>query len=422
MKKNLNFIWTLLIIIIVAVIAGFFIPVTSKDSISIYNVFNLVSQLFINALTLIVMPLISASIIVGVMKIAKNHSFGRVGGKTIGIFLLLNFSAILIGFVITNIFSEQFFTTAQNILTQNPEAALAAHTHPVAPMTFYEIILQIIPSNIIEAFSKNQILGLIFFSIVFGYAISQLKEAHRQVLSSLFDSVFQAFITFTHYILKFLPIAVFCLVAKHIADTGIQTLLSLGFFVLIMLISMFVFAFIVLPIVFKAFTRYSFFAHIRNMSPALITAFSTSSSSASLPITLDCMEKNVGVSNRIASLVVPLGTSLNMACSALYAYIGAFFLLQFLGVENSLWLQISLFFYAFICSFAIAGIPSAGIITVIIILKGFGVTSQWVTLLFAVDRLIDMFRSSINILTVSVSTVIIAHFEKEKSLYKKKIF
>jgi Na+/H+-dicarboxylate symporter len=423
MKIKKNHPWLIIIIIIFAVFIGSLVGTEyGIFGVTFFSIFDLIGKLFINALTLIVVPLVCSSIISGVAKIKGEGSFGRIGGKTFSLFIFINLLAILVGFIITLIINKPLQNASHSFLSNS--SVLHPSNFPIAAepaVNFFDIILQIIPSNIVYAFSKGQMLGLIFFSILFGYVISKIKK-NKEVLSDFFNGIFEAMIEMTHIIMNFLPIGVFCLVAKQIAQTGIETLKSLAFFTVIVLLAFSIYCFVVIPILLKFLGKASFKSHIKAVFPALLTGFSTSSSSASLPITIDCIEKRAGVSNRISSLVLPLGTTLNMAASALYAYITAFFIIQIYDIQITLATHLFLVIITLISSMGIAGVPSASLITVIVILKTLGFPVEWVGLFFAVDRIIDMFRTTGNILTITTSAVIIAKSEGEENILTKKTF
>jgi Na+/H+-dicarboxylate symporter len=222
--------------------------------------------------------------------------------------------------------------------------------------------------------------------------------------------------------MKFLPLGVFCLVAKTFATTGLESLQSLALFFLTVIIGLMIFSLIALPLILKMTGIAKPYRHFRAMAPALITAFSTSSSSATLPITIDCVEKRAGVSNRICSLVIPLGTSINMSGSALYECVAAMFICQVYGIELTFTTQFTVVFLALITSIGIAGIPSASIVSLLIILKVIGVPAEGIGLLFAVDRILDMCRTAVNVFSDSCCAVLVARTEGETNILTKQNF
>jgi proton glutamate symport protein len=220
--------------------------------------------------------------------------------------------------------------------------------------------------------------------------------------------------------MKVLPFGVFCLVGKVFATTGFESLKSLLFFFITVVTALAFFMFVVLPLVLKFIGKVSPLAHFRAMAPALVTAFSTSSSSASLPVTLDCAEKRAGISNRICSLVLPLGISLNLAGSALYECVAAMFVAQVYGIEISIATQFIVVSLALITSMGVAGIPAGSLVAVIVILKALGLPAEAIGLFIAVDRLLDMCRTTVNVFSDSCCAALVARSEGEKILTKKK--
>lgn len=265
-------------------------------------------------------------------------------------------------------------------------------------------------------------LGLIFFSLIFGFALSKIEHHPLSVLVGFWQGIFQTMLVMTDIIMHFLPLGVFCLVAKSFASSGLESLQSLALFVATVILGLCVFSFIALPLLLKVMGRVSPRNHFRAMAPALITAFSTSSSSATLPVTIECVEKRAGVSNRICSLVVPLGTSINMSGSALYECVAAMFLAQVYGIELSFTIQFSIVLLALVTSIGIAGIPSASIVAIVVILKAIGLPVEGVGLLFAVDRILDMCRTSVNVFSDSCCAVLVATSEGEKDVLTRTNF
>ncbi len=262
-------------------------------------------------------------------------------------------------------------------------------------------------------------LGLIFFSLIFGYCISKIENENASVMMRFWQGIFQAMIQFTHIIMKFLPFGVFFLVAKVFADAGFQSLQSLGLFTLAVILGLAIFMFVALPLLLKFVGKVAPIRHFKAMGPALITAFSTSSSSATLPITIDCVEKRAGVSNRICSLVIPLGTSINMSGSALYECVAAMFVAQAYGIELTFTTQFIVVFLALITSIGVAGVPSASLVAIIAILKALGLPIEGIGLFIAVDRVLDMCRTTVNVFSDSCCAILVARSEGEKDVLAK---
>lgn len=386
--------------------------------------YHLFGSLFINALTLVVVPLVSSSIITGIARIGDHDSFGRLGLKMVAFYISTTLIAILIGLFLVNIIGPGFSITPENMSISSDLARSVKHQLIESQSTyrFTELLLKVIPSNIFSTFAKTEMLGIIFFSLLFGYCISKVKTSFSHTVLDFAKGIFQIMIEFTHVIIKFLPLGVFFLVAKTISETGMQSFYSMGVFTLTVLLGFVFFTFIALSIFLKWIGKVSPMRHFKAMIPAIITAFSTSSSSATLPITIDCVEKRAGVSNRICSLVIPLGTSLNMSGSALYECVAAMFVAQAYGIELSFYTQFTIVVLALISSIGVAGIPSASLVALIVILKAMGLPLDGIGLFIAVDRLLDMCRTTVNVFSDSCCAVLVARSEGEKNVLAKEIF
>lgn len=423
MAKKKKSPWPVLIAIVLGIIVGTLTGQTgSLFGINFYNVFDVVGKLFINSLTLIVVPLVSSAIISGVARIGGDDSFGRLGFKIFSFYIGTSLMAILIGLAVVNLFDPGSFYSKEALssIQQASMTQVQAELKVGESSQISNIILQIVPANIVDAFNGQQMLGLIFFSMLFGYAISKIESHSSSLLYGFSNGVFQAMLVMTNVIMKVLPVGVFCLVAKSFAVSGLTALGSLAMFALTVVTGLALFMFVGLPLLLKFIAKVDPFLHLKAMYPALITAFSTSSSSATLPVTIECVEKRAGVSNRITSLVVPLGTSVNMSGSALYECVAALFIAQVYGAEMSILKQFIVVFLALITSIGVAGIPSASIVAILVILKTLGVPAEGIGLLFAVDRILDMCRTTVNVFSDSCCAVLVAASEGEKDVLKEK--
>ncbi len=406
--------WGVFIAILLAIafgtIAGDKIEIFGVRIFSILDFFGI---LFLNALTLVVVPLVMSSIIVGISRIGGEEGFKRLGIKMFSFYIGTTLLAILIGLFFVNLIGPGFQIT--NIPSSQDASAITKELKSDSA-SLMVVLLSIVPSNIIHALSQGNMLGLIFFSGFFGYCISKIEEHNRATLKNFFLGLFQVMIQFTQVIMKFLPIGVFCLVAKVFMTTGLESLASVALFTLTVLLGLIGFMFVGLPLLLKTIGKVKPMRLFKAMSPALITAFSTSSSSATLPVTIDCVEKRAGVSNRICSLVVPLGTSINMSGSALYECVAAMFVAQAYGIDLSYTKQFLIVILALITSMGVAGIPSASLVAVLVILKAIGLPLEGIALFIAVDRILDMCRTTVNVFSDSCCAVLVAKSEGEKNI------
>lgn len=418
-KRNRSKPWPVFFAMFAAALVGSYLPRdASIFHIPIYDIFEILGTLFLNALTIVVVPLVSSSIITGVAKIGSEGTFGRLGGKMFFFYLSTSLVAVLIGLIFINVINPGHFETPPTSILETKAIQLSDLKEQVkGSANFSSLLTQMVPSNILLAFSQGNMLALILFSLLFGYCISKIDSHPSSTLQSFFQGIFQAMIRFTQYVMKLLPIGVFCLVAKVFMNSEpFSSLRSVALFLVTVLLALSTFMFVGLPLLLKFVAKVSPMRHFKAMYPALITAFSTSSSSATLPVTIECVEKRAGVSNRICSLVVPLGTSINMSGSALYECVAAMFVAQAYGIELSFGTQFVFVFMALITSIGVAGIPSASLIAVMMILNFMGLPVEGLSLFIAVDRLLDMCRTTVNVFSDSCCAILVARSEGEKGV------
>lgn len=412
--------WQILIAIVLAAIAGHLV---GQDSgflgVAFYDVFDFVGTLFINALKMLIVPLIASSIIVGVAGIGSSGDLGRLGGKTLLFYAITTLSAILVGLVLVNTVQPGLVDgePAQDLLALSADAdTVAAKVGEKGAGDVVEIFLRMVPPNIIEAAANGEMLGLIFFSILFGFFMTRLGHETADPLFRFWDAVFHVMMRMTEWVMLFAPIGVFGLVARTVAKTGFDAAAPLIVFALTVLGALLFHAAVTLPSMLRIVAKVSPLALYRAIAPALLTAFSTASSSATLPITIDCVEKNAGVPNRISSFVLPLGATVNMNGTALYECVAAMFIAQAYGLELSFGVQFSIVVIALVTSIGVAGIPSASLVAIAIILSAVGLPVEAIGVLFVFDRVLDMARTSINILGDACCAVIVARLEGEEGI------
>lgn len=259
-------------------------------------------------------------------------------------------------------------------------------------------------------------LGLIFFSLLFGFFMTRIEEAYAESLYNFWQGTFQVMLKITDWVMQFAPIGVFGLVAKVVAGTGYAAFVPLAWFFLSVLAGLTVHMLVVLPLLLYFVGRVDPRQHYRAMAPALLTAFSTSSSAATLPLTMECVEKNAGVSNRASSFVLPLGATVNMDGTALYECVAAMFIAQAYGIELGFVQQFTIVLMALVTSIGVAAIPSASLVAIAIILAAVGLPVEAIGLILAVDRVLDMCRTSVNVFSDSCGAVIIARRTGEEGV------
>ncbi len=372
--------------------------------------------IFMRLLKMVIVPLIFFSITSGVASLGDSRTLGRIGAKTFGYYFLTSIIAILIGLTLTNIIkpgvgmeisgSEQVFDSSS--LTR--------------PSSLGDIIIRMIPSNPIKAAADGDVLAVIFWSILFGLSITRLSGKPQEFLTNFFDYGFKAMMKLTHGVITFLPLGVFGLISKAVATTGFELFKAVGMYMVTIGLGLTIHWVIVLPLILYFLTGYHPLKHLKAMGSAFVTAFSTSSSGATLPVTMECVEKNAGVSNKTTSFVIPLGATINMDGTALYECAGVLFIAQALGLDLTVTQQVVVVLTAFLASVGAAAIPSAGLVMIYVVLEAVGLGNHpevdlIVGTMLAVDRPLDMFRTVVNITSDSIGAVVIATSEGEENLY-----
>ncbi len=422
MKLKLH--WQILIALMLAVIAGSLTGTdTSLFGVTFFSIYQFIGSLFLNALKMLIVPLIVSSIVVGIAGIGGGDALGRLGGKTLLYYMSTSLMAILIGLVMVNI-------VAPGIIDGEPAKDLIGLTGNVDDIKgkvegkgagdVVDVFLRMVPTNIVSAAANGQMLGLIFFSLLFGFFLTKIQEAYAESLFNFWQGVYQVMMLITDWVMKFAPIGVFALVAKVVATTGFDAFKPLALFFITVIAALAVHFFVVMPILLRLVGRVNPSRHYRAMLPALLTAFSTSSSSATLPMTMECVEKNAGVSNKTASFVLPLGATINMDGTALYECVAAIFIAQAYGIELSFATQFTIVMVALLTSIGVAGIPAASLVAISIILAAIGLPVEAIGLILAVDRVLDMCRTTVNVFSDSCGAVIIARTEGEEEILTKR--
>lgn len=412
--------WQIAIALVLAVIAGRLSGTEGAlFGVTFYAVYDFIGTLFLNALKMLIVPLIAASIITGVAGAGGGGALGRLTAKTVLYYFTTSLLAILVGLFLVNL-------TAPGIVDGRPARELLGLTADTGeimaraasrgPGDVFRLFLDLVPTNVVAAAAEGQMLGLIFFSILFGYFMSRLDGPHGAVLGDFWQGVFQVMMRITEWVMRFAPIGVFALVAKVVAATGFAAVQPLAQFFVTVLAALGLHLLVVLPLILVLVARVNPWRHYRAMAPALLTAFSTSSSSATLPLTMECVEKNAGVSNRTTSFVLPLGATVNMDGTALYECVAAMFIAQAYGVELGLGVQFTIVLIALLTSIGVAGIPAASLVAIVVILTAVGLPAEGVGLILAVDRLLDMCRTAVNVFSDSCGAVVIARTEGEQGL------
>ncbi|MFV2004249.1 MAG: dicarboxylate/amino acid:cation symporter [Gammaproteobacteria bacterium] len=416
--KNIALHWQILIALFFAVLTGLLLePTSSIFGVSFLSVLVFFGTLFLNALKMLIVPLVMASIITGMMSLSGD-TLGRLGTKTVLYYATTSLVAILIGLFFVNLLQPGIVDgePARQII------GLSADTEDVLSKVgdkgaadIAEVLLRMIPPNIVTAAANGQMLGLIFFSLIFGFFVSKLGGSPAQVHKDFWQGLLNIMMMITELVMKFAPLGVYALVAKVIMISGVEAFEPLALFFVTVLLALATHLLLFLPAVLRFLAHVSPAKHFKVMLPALLTAFSTSSSSATLPITMDCVENKAGVSNQVSGFTLPLGATINMDGTALYECVAAIFIAQAYGLSLDITTQFTIVLVALLTSIGVAGIPSASLVAITIILAAIGLPLEAIGLILVVDRVLDMARTAVNVFSDTCAAVTIARLEGEET-------
>ena len=415
--------WQILIAIIMAVLIGLVVRSYTTDDfapnilgVPFVSIFEYIGEIFLNGLKMIIVPLITSSIIVGVAGIGSGGNLGALGGKTLLFYATTTLAAILVGLIVINLVKPGIadgVPAGEMLALEADTTDISAKVEGKGVNDVAEVFKRMVPANIVKAAAEGQMLGMIFFAILFGYFMTHLAHQFAEPLFNFWNGVFHVMMSMTEWIMKFAPIGVFGLVAEVMITAGFRAVQPLAIFAFCVLAALLIHAFITLPLLLRYVGKVRPFKTMSGASPAMLTAFSTASSSATLPVTMDCVEDNIGVSNKISSFVLPLGATVNMNGTALYECAAAVFLAQAYGLELTLGVQFSIVVIALLTSIGVAGVPSASLVAIAIILAAVGLPVEAIGVLMVFDRILDMCRTSINVWGDACCATIVARLEGE---------
>ena len=412
-----------------------------------YLVLKLIGDLFLNGLKLIVIPIITTSIILAVAGLGGSDAFRRLGLKTLTYYVATSLIAILIGLSLVNLIGPgrtpgsstggaTLFGDAQHGSFDSEAAAVAGKTEGKTVTDFLDVFREMVPPNIVSAANEGNFIGLIIVSMLVGFFATQLATEKNKTFLQFVEAVYDITLAVTHLVLRFAPIGVFGLIAATVAfqvaklapDDRIDDLIGgVVKFAVMVLLALGLHFFVVMPLILMFVARVNPLRHYAAMGPAIMTAFSTASSSSTLPVTMECVEDRAGVSRKTTSFVLPLGATVNMDGTALFECVAAIFICQAFGIELSFAQQFMVVVVALLTSVGVAGVPSASIVAIVVILRSveeqlktqgidLPLVNVGVPVIFAIDRPLDMCRTVVNIFSDSVGAVTIARSEGESAV------
>lgn len=375
---------------------------------------------WIRLITMIVVPLVVASLVVGTASLGDITKLGRIGGKTLAYYMSTTAIAVTIGLVISNVIrpgSGVDQATTDRLSAQFSGQAEASMMLAEQKPSWIETLIEMIPRNPIQAAAEMDLLPLIVFTVIFGAALTLVEKEKRDTVLTVFDGINDAAMVMIDWVMKLAPYAVFALIASIVAQFGFDLLQSLLLYSLVVVLGLLTHAFITYGTFVRVFAGISTIRFFRQIPQAQLVAFSTSSSNATLPVTIETAQEKLGVSKEVSSFVLPLGATINMDGTALYQAVAVMFIAQIYGIDLSIADQLVVVLTATLASVGAAGVPSAGIITLIIVLNSVGLgqfVQAGIALILGVDRILDMIRTSVNVTGDLSAAAVIARSEGEK--------
>lgn len=428
--------WHIFVAIVLGVVGGLFFQVNDMHPPQVYHyVIEFIGQLFVRAITMLALPLMISSLVIGITSLGDTRQFGKIGGKTVFIFFFTMIIASSLAAFIAYTFHPGTY------ISQDFMASIAAKSHnnfshlgtfhhvgespqflsslrELQPGTFGDNILRMIPENPFEALATNMLVPVVAFVVLFASAMACIGDTARPLIA-VFEAIFATTMKIVDWLMILAVPGVAALTFTVFAYAGPQLLGEIAPYMGCVIGALFIQAFVVYPIMLAVVARVNFMDVYRGASEALLVAFGTASSSATLPVTLACVERRIGVSNRIASFVLPTGATMNMNGTTMFEVIAVMFLAQIYGVPMTFENVLTITALGIIAAISAAGIPSAGLVTMAVVLNGLGTqfspiqVTTGMALIWSVDRILDMFRTTLNVIDDCAASTMIAASEGE---------
>ncbi len=417
--KKLALHWQISIALALGVVLGLGLDAESSLGGWVVEACRFIGDLFLRALKMLIVPLIAASIISGVASLGDTRSLGRLGAKTAVYYLSTSLIAVLVGLSVVSWLQPGIVAgkpAGGGLGLPSDAGAVRDRVGDRDLSDLLNVIRSMVPENVVADAASGAMLGVITFSLLFGAYSARLPEPELGTMLGFWRGVNQVMMLITGFVMRFAPIGVFGLVTPMVAEAGLGALGALGAYVACVLLALGFHAAVVLPAILRFIGRLSPARHLRAMAPALLMAFSTASSSATLPLTLARVRESAGVSNRVSSFTLPLGATINMDGTALYECVAALFIAQAYGLELGPATQLTVVLIALLSSVGVAGIPSASLVAITLILTTVGLPAEAAGLILAVDRPLDMCRTAVNVWSDTCCAVIVARSEGERDI------
>lgn len=386
--------------IILGIAFGSFLPELALQQ-------QVIGQIFINFLKMLVVPLVFASIYVAILGLGSLEDLKTIGLRTIGLYLLTTALSVMLAIVVMNLFPIGEAVSAVGL-----EYAKASE---IAEFSLSSMLLSFIPVNVFNSLSEGAMMQIIVFAILFGIASLHMESHRQRTMLDFFTAVANTMLKMAEWIIKLTPIGVFSLISYVIAEQGIDVILDLWEYILMVLVVLLLHGLITLPIVLNMFARVNPYKYLLDIREAPIMAFSTASSAATLPVSMRIVEEVGGVDEKNASFVLPLGATVSMDGTAAYLTIAVLYISHLAGVDLNFAEQILLGITVVALSVGVAALPSASLVMMVVILNQIGLPVEYIALVVAVDRILDMARTSLNVTSDLVVVKIVDQMEKQKN-------
>jgi proton glutamate symport protein len=382
------------------------------------NLNGFVGDLFMNGLKFIAVPIVLFSLAAGVASLNDITKVGRIGVKTVAIYLVTTSLAITIGLAAANLIGpgEGFPEELRESLREAEAASATAKVSAADQQrdrSAWNILLDIFPSNPFAAMAAGNTLQVVTVGLLVGVALTLIPKEKAKPLVAFFDGMTDVTIKIVEIVLLLAPYAVFSLIVKVVADMGVEVLGKLAAYCLTVVLGLAIMMYLVYPAILRVFTPVRFMRFFRAISPAQLLAFSSSSSGATMPVTMECVERRLGVSEDVTSFVIPVGATVNMDGTALYQGVAAAFIAQMYGMDLSLGQQLTIVLTATLASIGTAAVPGVGIVMLVIVLDAVGIPLDGIAVILGVDRILDMCRTTVNITGDCMVAAVVAHSEGE---------
>jgi Na+/H+-dicarboxylate symporter len=390
--------------IIIGMILGIAAGIVFKDQAASLQP---IGTIFIRLISLIVVPLVFVSLFLGTASMGDLKKLGRIGAKTLLYYITTTVIAIIIGLVLVNIVKPgkdvQLEAQYQDVTFQQPEKEIS----------IVDNLINIIPTNPVSALVEGNMLQIIFLAILFGIAVTTISDTKRQTLIHWFDSFNEGIFNVIHMVMKLAPLGVFALIGSTIGKFGFDVLVSLFKYGILVIIGLTIHASVIISFAVKIIGKLSPLKFWSAIRPAMVVAFSTSSSNVTLPVTMESVEKGLNVPRVISSFVLPLGATINMDGTALYQCVSIFFIAQVYGIEISIVKMIIIVLSVVLASIGTAGAPMAGVLILVMILRSVGIPTEGIAMIMGIERIMDMTRTTVNIIGDASASVVITQLEKK---------